>query len=92
MAIASGLVTGWGSQDNVPVDYGKVYISLEFANTVTPAEKVNIKTNIENTYINNLSVMAIGTKFVDPIDIRFNIAHEIQWDPKNWIKIWQRRK
>lgn len=74
-------VAAWGSQDNVPVDYGKVYISLEFANTVTPAEQVIIKTNIENTYINNLSVMAIGTKFVDPINIKFNIEAEIQWDP-----------
>jgi hypothetical protein len=74
-------VSAWGSQDNVPVDYGKVYISLGFADTVTKDEKITLKAAIENTYANNLGIMAIGTKFVDPVDIKFNLETQIQWDP-----------
>jgi len=74
-------VSAWGSQDNIPVDYGKVYISLEFADDVTAAEQESIKGTITSTYIDNLSVMSIGTKFVEPIDIKFAIEAEIQWDP-----------
>jgi len=74
-------VSAWGSQDNLPVDYGKVYISLQFADTVTVDEKIQLKANIENNYINNLSVMAIGTKFIEPISIRFNLELNVNWDP-----------
>lgn len=74
-------VSAWGSQDNVPVDYGKVYISLGFADTVTEDEKTTLKAAIENTYADNLGIMAISTKFVDPVDIKFNLETQIQWDP-----------
>ena len=36
-------VAAWGSQDNIPVDYGCVYISLDYGSGVTEEEKINIK-------------------------------------------------
>jgi hypothetical protein len=74
-------VACWGSQDNIPVDYGCVYISTQFANTTTVAEQTDIKANIVNTYANNLGIMAIGTKFVDPVVLNFELDTRVQWDP-----------
>jgi hypothetical protein len=74
-------VSAWGSQDNIPVDYGKVYLSLEFADTTTSAEKLNLQAAIQGTYAENLGIMAIGLKFVDPVNIKFNLETNIQWDP-----------
>lgn len=74
-------VSAWGSQDNIPVDYGKVYLSLAFDDTVTSDEKTALKASIQNTFADNLGIMAIGLKFVEPIDIKFNLETQIQWDP-----------
>lgn len=74
-------VAAWGSQDNIPVDYGCVYISLDYGSGVTEEEKINIKSNIVNIYTNNLGIMAISTKFVEPVSLDFLIDANIQWDP-----------
>tara|TARA_Y100000389_G_scaffold21733_2_gene18644 strand:- start:1687 stop:3528 length:1842 start_codon:yes stop_codon:yes gene_type:complete len=74
-------VAAWGSQDNIPVDYGKVYISLDFDDNVTQEEETFVKTTIVNTFADNLAIMSIGTKFVDPITLDFIIEANIQWDP-----------
>lgn len=56
----------WGGEDNEPAVYGKVFVSLKFADDVTTAGKQLIKDNIVNNLTNELSVLTIDTEFADP--------------------------
>jgi len=71
-------VTAWGGEENVPVNFGKIYISLKHPddtpqNTITATED-NIITNL----ITPLGTMSISPIFVDPtytylgLDIRYD--------------------
>ena len=56
----------WGGEDAEPPEYGKAIVSLKFADGVDAAAQQVVKDNIVNTLTNNLSIMSIDTKFVDP--------------------------
>lgn len=56
----------WGGEDNEPAVYGKVFVSLKFADDVTTAGKQLIKDNIVNNLTNELSVLTVDTEFADP--------------------------
>ena len=60
-------VSAWGGQDNVPPEYGKVYVSLKFVDNLSDAVKQVTKDSIVTNLTNNLSVMSIGTEFTDPV-------------------------
>lgn len=57
----------WGGEDNVPAEYGKVFVSLNYDDTVEEASKQTIRDDITNNLIKPLSVMSINTEFVDPV-------------------------
>ena len=57
----------WGGEDNVPAKYGKVLVSLIFADGVDAGSKQAIKDSIVNDVTNNLSIMSIDTEFIDPV-------------------------
>ena len=57
----------WGGEDNIPAYYGKVLVSLIFADNVTTAAQQAIKDSIVANITNNLSIMAIDTQFLDPV-------------------------
>jgi len=58
----------WGGEENRPnPDYGKVYVSLKFPDSYPEAAKSTIKDAIQTNLIRPLSVLSIGTNFVDPI-------------------------
>jgi len=59
-------VTTWGGNDNVPPEYGKVFVGLNFLDGVSESVKTNIKGQIESQLTSNLSIMSIDTVFVDP--------------------------
>lgn len=56
----------WGGEENVPVEYGKVFVSLKFPDTVSADTQTIIKDSIQTNLISPLSIMAISTEFVDP--------------------------
>jgi len=57
-------VAVWGGEDNVPVIYGKVFLSLKTKENffLTNLEKENIK----NTLITNRNVLTVSPEIVDP--------------------------
>jgi hypothetical protein len=57
-------VAVWGGEDNVPVVYGKVFLSLKTKENffLTNLEKENIK----NTLITNRNVLTVSPEIVDP--------------------------
>lgn len=57
----------WGGEDNQPnPEYGKVFVSLKFPDNFSDAAKTTIKNSIQTNLITPLSIMTIGTEFVDP--------------------------
>lgn len=74
-------VNVWSGDQNVPIDYGSVYVSLNFA----PGTSSTIQTNVKNSIVNNLAdrlgVVSITTKFTDPIDVYLELTTEFDFDP-----------
>jgi len=56
----------WGGNDNIPPQYGKVFVSLNFLDGIAPAAQETIKTSIKDQLTSNLSIMSIDTEFVAP--------------------------
>lgn len=60
-------VAAWGGEDNIPPKYGKVMVSLKFADGVNSTAQQAIKNSIINDVTNNLAIVSIDTEFTDPI-------------------------
>jgi len=85
-------VSAWGGADNIPLDYGKVFVSLKFADGVDSDAKVQVQNSIVNNLTNNLSVMSIDTEFVDPeityigCTVSFNYNPNLSSTPVNIVE------
>jgi len=75
-------VSAWGGQDNFPIDYGKVFVSIDFEDNTSENTKISLKNSITENFAKNLSVMSITTEFVDPQELYFNIECDVQFNPE----------
>ena len=71
----------WGGEDNVPADFGKVYVSLVFEDGTTEAQKTSVKNSIVQEVSNNLSILSIDTVFEDPETTYLEIILTFNFDP-----------
>ena len=71
----------WSGDQNVPLDYGAIYISLNFQTGTSDTVKQNVKDGIVGNFTNNLSVMSMTTKFTDPVDVFMEVNVAFQFDP-----------
>lgn len=74
-------VAVWGGEDNVPIDYGKVYISLQYQDGTSESVKTETQNNIETNFTNQLSVMSISNKYVTPDETYLEITGNFNYDP-----------
>lgn len=74
-------VVTWGGEENIPVDYGKIYISIEYPESFTDTEKQAVKDDITNNLITPLSTMSIRPEFVDPIDLYLELICNFDFNP-----------
>ena len=74
-------VTAWGGNDNVPADFGSVYVSLKFKDDVTTDTQTSTKDQIKSRLTDNLAVMSIDTEFADPIDTFVETTTSFNFDP-----------
>lgn len=74
-------VKAWGGEDNIPLDYGKMFISLQFDDDVTEASKTTVKANIQTQLTNNLSIGSITPEFVDPENVYLEPTVIFEYDP-----------
>ena len=71
----------WSGDQNVPIDYGAVYVSLNFPSGTAQSTKDIVEANIVTNFTDNLSVVSMTTKFVDPTDIYLELNTTFQFDP-----------
>lgn len=71
----------WSGDQNVPIDYGSVYVSLNFATGTSSTIQTNVKNSIVNNFGDRLGVVSIKTKFTDPIDVFLELTSEFDFDP-----------
>ena len=74
-------VSSWGGNENVPAQYGKVYLSLKFKDDVSSATQTAVKDSIKLNLTDNLAIMSIDTVFVDPTDTFLEITTSFNFDP-----------
>lgn len=75
-------VSAWGGEDNIPLDYGSIYISLDYEDNTSSSAKTSTEQNIVENLTDNLSIMSITPKFIAPEDFFFNIECDIQFNPE----------
>ena len=74
-------VTAWGGEDNIPADFGNVYVSLKFIENTTEAVKQIVKDGIVTNLSDTLSIMSIDTKFSDAITTYIETETFFNFDP-----------
>tara|TARA_B100000085_G_scaffold211131_1_gene195149 strand:- start:1386 stop:3224 length:1839 start_codon:yes stop_codon:yes gene_type:complete len=74
-------VAVWSGDQNVPIDYGKVYVSLNFPVGTTASTKTTTQNNIVTNFTDALGVISIDTEFVDPLDVFLELAINFDFDP-----------
>lgn len=74
-------VAVWSGDQNVPIDYGKVYVSLNFPSGTAESTKTETRNNIVSNFTDTLGVMSIETEFVDPVDVFIETVVNFDFDP-----------
>ena len=74
-------VVAWGGEDNDPPNYGVVYIGLLFEDGVSTASQTAIKNEITSTLNENLAILSIDAKFVDPEKTYLEIETQFNFNP-----------
>jgi len=74
-------VATWGGNDNVPPQYGKVFVSLNFLDGVDESSKTMVEGMIEDQLTSNLSIMSIDTVFVEPQTTYLELSTVFNIDP-----------
>ncbi len=74
-------VAVWSGDQNVPIDYGKVYVSLNFPTGTAESTKTETRNNIVSNFTDTLGVMSIETEFVDPVDVFIETIVNFDFDP-----------
>ena len=71
----------WSGDENVPIDYGAVYISLNYSTGTSAATKQAVEDQIRANYIKNLSTMSMTPKFVNPENVYLILTTSFNFDP-----------
>lgn len=73
-------VIAWGGADNLPPQYGKVFVSLDFQDGVPSERQALVKESIISDLTSHLSIMSIDTEFVEPEKTYLEINTVFQLD------------
>jgi hypothetical protein len=74
-------IKAWGGEDNIPVKYGVVYLSIVFKNGVSAVTQTQTKSGIQNI-AKDLSVASFNVEFLDPVETFIRVETIFQFNPK----------
>lgn len=79
----SGLLSdikSWGGEDNIPPQYGTVFVSLNFVEGTNTTIQETVKNGIRNL-VRDFSVVSFGVEFADPIQTYLEVTTRFQFNP-----------
>lgn len=74
-------VTAWGGEENVPVDYGKVFISIKFPALTTDESKTATYDDIKTNLTSPLGTLSITPEFIEPVSTYVGIEVIYDFNP-----------
>jgi len=73
-------VSAWGGNDNVPPEYGKVFVSINYADGLSDLAQEDVQESIREQLTSNISIMSIDTEFVKPNFTKLELQTVFQID------------
>lgn len=64
----------WGGNDNIPPEYGKVFVSLNYRDNVSDEVQQQEENAIRTSLIKNLAIMSIDAEFVKPVTTHLELS------------------
>ena len=74
-------VAAWGGEDNIPKQFGKVFVSLQFKDNIPSSTQTDTKAKIVSELSDNLAIVSIATEFTDPVDTFLETTTTFNFDP-----------
>jgi len=74
-------VISWGGEDNIPIDYGKIYISIKYPENTSDDTKTETQDSIVQNLIEPLGTVSITAKFIEPIYTYMGITTSFDFNP-----------
>ena len=74
-------VAAWGGEDNIPKQFGKVFVSLQFKDNIPSSTQTDTKAKIVSELSDNLAIVSIDTEFTDPVDTFLETTTTFNFDP-----------
>lgn len=74
-------VVSWGGEENDPPEYGEVYVGLKFKDDTSSIVQETIKGEIITRLTDNMAIMSIDTKYVDPVETLLEVETIFNFDP-----------
>lgn len=74
-------IIAWGGEENDPVDYGKIYISINYPDDFDSDGKDQTEAAITRDVITPLGTMSIDPVYIDPEELYLGLAHEFDFNP-----------
>lgn len=74
-------VAAWGGELNVPIDYGKIFISIKYPDGTTDASKLATENDIVQNLIEPLGAMSIRPEFIDPVLSYIGLRIQCDFNP-----------
>ena len=71
----------WGGQDNVPPEYGKVFISIKYVDDTAPETKTATQESITANLTNKLGIMSIDSEYVEPTTTFITTSTQFRMNP-----------
>lgn len=72
-------IKSWGGEDNIPADYGKVYVSLKFKDGLPDAVQTAVKTQILDL-AQQLSIVSFSIQYADPVETHLEVTCTFQFN------------
>jgi len=73
-------IKAWGGEDNIPADYGSVYLSIVFSTDDTVVIE-NTKSDI-TALADDLSIASFDVQFTDPVETFLEVSTAFQFNPQ----------
>ena len=71
----------WGGQDNVPPEYGKVFISIKYVDDTAPETKTATQESITANLTNKLGIMSIDSEYDEPTTTFITTSTQFRMNP-----------